>query len=267
MLKIVPGEPAALIEGREKALVVADLHLGFERELSQLGINMPSQTEKLYMRLRNLIAKHGPSRVILLGDVKHGVPAITEQEWTDIPVFFERLLELGVEVDVVPGNHDGNLEPLTPRQVKIHKGRGVVVEGVALIHGNAWPSKELLTCGVLLMGHNHPTVEFRDRLGFRETASAWLSLEVTPRSRSLLAKEYGLEDERNVKLKKVVVMPSFNTLLSGKPINSEDRRLLGPLLEAIFKAEAAEVFLLDGTFLGRVSELPQALLTASELSM
>jgi len=257
MLKIVPGEPAALIEGREKALVVADLHIGFERELSQLGVNIPSQTEKLYVKLRSLIEEHRPGRVILLGDVKHGVPAITDQEWADIPTFFERLLELGVDVEVVPGNHDGNLEPLTPRQVRIHDSRGIAVEEVALIHGHAWPSRELLNCRALLMGHNHPVVEFRDQLGFREVASAWLVFEVTARSRGALAKEYGVEKARSIKLRKLVVMPAFNSLLSGKPVNSEDRGLLGPILEAeAFDPGEAEVYLLDGTFIGRAAEIP-----------
>jgi len=257
MLKIVPGEPAALIEGEERTLVVADLHIGFERELAQLGVNIPSQTERMFTKLRDAVFKTRPKRIVLLGDVKHGIPSITDQEWTDIPVFFERLLELGVEVEVVLGNHDGNLEPLTPRQVELHDSRGIAVEGVALIHGHAWPAKDLLKCKVLLMGHNHPVVEFRDRLGFREAASTWLSLEVTAKLRSRIAEEYGIEGSEGVRIKRVVVMPAFNSLLSGKPVNSERRGLLGPLLESTgFDPGEAEVYLLDGTFMGRAIDLP-----------
>ncbi|MCX8204227.1 MAG: metallophosphoesterase [Candidatus Nezhaarchaeota archaeon] len=262
MLKIVPGEPVAVIEGLEKVLIAADLHIGFERELAQLGINIPSQVEKLFTKLQRIISRVKPDRVILLGDVKHGVPAITDQEWSDLPVFFERLIELGVKVEVILGNHDGGLEPLTPRQVEIHDSRGITIEGVGLIHGHAWPSSKLLKCKVLLMGHNHPVIEFRDQLGFREVAPTWLSMEVNAKSRSLLSKEVEVGGEgayRSLKLKKVVVMPAFNTLLSGKPINTEDnRKLLGPLLESgALKTEEAEVYLLDGTFMGKIFEVPR----------
>lgn len=257
MLKIVQGEPAAIIEGQERALVITDLHIGFERELAQLGVNIPSQTGKVFSKLQKIILNMKPSRVILLGDVKHGIPAITNQEWADLPVFFERLLELGVEVEVIQGNHDGGLEPLTPREVKIHDSRGVVVEEVGLIHGHAWPSRELLKCRVLLMGHNHPIVELRDQLGFRETIPAWLSIRVSAESRSLLARELGEDDVyEDVKVRRMVVMPAFNFLLPGKPINAVNRRFLGPLLESsVLEVEKAEVYLIDGTFMGKVAEM------------
>ena len=278
MLKIVPGEPAALIEGREKALVVADLHLGFERELSQLGINMPSQTEKLYMRLRNLIAKHGPSRVILLGDVKHGVPAITEQEWTDIPVFFERLLELGVEVDVVPGNHDGNIEVLLPSGIEVAQQHGIILGDAGLFHGHTWPDIKMLGCETLVIGHIHPTITFRDPMGFRITNQVWVK---APCDKNILAKallqhykvkfkredypERILKEKFSVELrvKNLIIMPSFNDFLSGRAINKAStlrgaifKDFIGPILRSGGVAlERAEIYLLDGTFIGKLDRL------------
>lgn len=258
MLKIIPGEPAAVIEGRERVLIVTDLHIGFERELVQLGVNIPSQAGRMLARLKRIISLAKPDRVILLGDVKHNIPTITNQEWMDLPVFFERLLELGVKVEVVQGNHDGGLEPLAPGQVKIHDSRGIIVEGIGLMHGHAWPSKELFKCKVLLMGHNHPVVEFRDQLGFREVFPTWLSIKVDIKSHGLLPKELSKEATYEaVKLRRVVVMPAFNALLPGKPVNTEDRKLLGPLLESrALNIEEAEVYLLDGTFMGKVAEVP-----------
>ncbi len=260
MLKIVPGEPAALIKGKEKVLVAADLHIGFEKELSRIGVNIPSQTEKLFLKLKSLINRLKPDRVILLGDVKHGVPAISDQEWADLPLFFEKLLESGVSVEVVPGNHDGNLEPLTPRGVVIHDSRGVEVEGVALLHGHTWPSPRLLACKTMLMGHNHLVVELRDGLGFREVVPVWLMVEVPPPS----AKELCMKVTRNreewsrLKISRLVVMPAFNTLLSGKPVNSEERSFLGPILESgLLELQDSEVYMIDGTYMGRVGEIPR----------
>ncbi len=45
------GEPLLLVEGKERVLVAADLHLGLEYELWLGGISIPSQTEKILRRL------------------------------------------------------------------------------------------------------------------------------------------------------------------------------------------------------------------------
>jgi metallophosphoesterase superfamily enzyme len=55
----------------------------------------------------------------------------------------------------------------------------------------------------------------------------------------------------------MIVLPTFNDLLGGLPVNGDaPQTLLGPLFrkEAI-NMEDFEVFLLDGTFLGRVGFL------------
>lgn len=259
MFKIIANEPAAIIKGEEKVLVVADLHIGFEKELSKMGVNIPSQVEKLFSRLKSLIQRFKPDRLVLLGDVKHAVPVISDQEWTDLPLFFERLLELGVSVEIIPGNHDGHIEPLTPRGVIIHDNRGIQVGSVALLHGHTWPNTKLFECRTMFIGHNHPVVELRDRLGFREVLPVWLISEVSTH----LA--YGLQEKvmkmshvssYKLRLKKLIVMPAFNTLLAGKSINSEERSLLGPILESrLLNLEDFEVYMIDGTYLGRVCEI------------
>ena len=253
---MVPGEPAALVVGRHRALVVADLHIGFERELSRAGANIPSQTPKTLARVRSLVERYRPDRLILLGDVKHGVPAISDQEWAELPEFFERLLELGVSVEVVPGNHDGGIEALAPRGVVIHDSRGVEVEGVALLHGHTWPSRRLLRCRTMVVAHNHLVVELRDRMGHREVAPVWMAVEVDGEgARRIYERSHG-PGEARPRLRRLVVMPAFNTLLPGKPVNAGDRSFLGPILESgVVELDGAEVFMVDGTYLGRLSEL------------
>ena len=67
----IPGEPALFVQNTSATLVIADLHIGIERELYRSGINIPSQTKKIFDRLLKLIADHSPDRIVLLGDVKH----------------------------------------------------------------------------------------------------------------------------------------------------------------------------------------------------
>ena len=67
----IPGEPALFVWSTSATLVVADLHIGIRRELYRSGINIPSQTKKMFGRLLKLIADHSPDRIVLFGDVKH----------------------------------------------------------------------------------------------------------------------------------------------------------------------------------------------------
>jgi hypothetical protein len=276
-LKPIGSEPALLLRRRnERVVVVGDLHIGWEVSLAQQGIHVPSQTKKMLQRLRVIIEKERPSKLIFLGDVKHSVTGAELEEWRDVPEFFEALVELVPAVQVVVGNHDGNLEPLTPSKVELLPANGIALWGkFGLFHGHAWPSPEILGCETLILGHLHPAVTLRDALGYRLTRPAWVTascdasklLHGSLKAAGIRIKgdlEKMLEEEYHVKLraKRCVFVPPFNDFLGGRPVNS--RRIeethagerLGPLLRSgAVDLDDAEVHLLDGTFLGRVKQL------------
>ncbi|MCK4424819.1 hypothetical protein KAU93_03960, partial [Candidatus Bathyarchaeota archaeon] len=65
------------------------------------------------------------------------------------------------------------------------------------------------------------------------------------------------------KTSQLFIMPSFNDFLGGRPLNrkrlmetAKTERIIGPILrsEAV-DMENAEAYLLDGTFLGTLSQL------------
>lgn len=262
LLSFIPGEAALLVrEDAGRALVVADLHLGFERELATMGVNAPSQTGKLLKRLTSLLERVRPTRLLILGDVKHAVPRITEQEWFDVPDFFEKLSKLSLPVEVVPGNHDGDLEPLLPRSVVLHDARGVLLKSkrglVGLFHGHAWPSRDLLQAKILVMAHSHPVVELRDPLGFKLIEPVWVTAKV--RRGKLKGEYFKRRGQRfkELKARTVIVMPAFNRLLFGKPINSVNKpTLLGPFFDAeAVNLDDADIYLQDGTYLGKLRNL------------
>ena len=84
-----------LVEGKERVLVAADLHLGLEHELWLGGVSIPSQTEKILARLQGYVAEIVPDRLLLLGDLKHNVPKTSWQERREIPDFLRRLSASG----------------------------------------------------------------------------------------------------------------------------------------------------------------------------
>jgi hypothetical protein len=261
-------------------LVIADLHIGWEIALAQEGIHVPSQTPKILTKLLGLIDLCKPTSLLLLGDVKHTIAKVELEEWQDVPSFFEALLKKVSDIKVVLGNHDGNLEPLLPENVKLLPSTGIAIGEAGFFHGNAWPAPEILACRSLVMGHVHPTVAFKDHMGFRITAQVWVKAKLNG---ELLAKAYlksqGVQVEGkananavkllykkvNVRLKasELFIMPYFNDFLGGRPINRSGRdrypraiEYLGPVLRSgSVDFDNAETYLLDGTFLGVIKQL------------
>jgi putative SbcD/Mre11-related phosphoesterase len=268
--------PALLLQNEsDKALVVSDLHIGWERLLSQRGVHVPSQTPKIKNMLLQLIEECKPTRLIFLGDVKDAIAKIEMEEWRDIPDFFETINQKISDIQVVVGNHDGNLEPLLPEAIKIIPSTGAIFGDVGLFHGHAWPAPELLGCRNLVTGHVHPTVAIRDPMGFRMTKQVWVKAPCNGEqlAKSLLnhlnpnTNEFSstLNSQFGVKLKvsQLFIMPSFNQFLGGRAINTrkgEKREKRGAFIGPVLRSGSvnlneAEVYLLDGIFLGTVEQL------------
>ncbi len=276
-IKPINPYPALLLQEKtERILVVADLHIGWEVALAQKGVHVPSQTPKILDKLLQLIELCDPMSLIFLGDVKHTIAKVEMEEWRDIPDFFDTLSRKVSDIQIVPGNHDGNLEPLLPVTVKILPSTGVVLGNVGLFHGHAWPAPELLGCRNLITGHVHPMVAFRDPMGFRITRQVWVKAEcVGARLAKSLLEHLGikvnadptalLRDRFGVKLRasQFFIMPSFNEFLGGQPVNrksigkdARSRAFIGPVLRSgSININDAETYLLDGTFLGTVNQL------------
>ena len=266
--------PAALVKTRKtRTMVIADLHIGWEIALSEKGIHIPSQTPKLLQKLKNLMLTYVPEKLLILGDVKHTVAGAEIGEWHDIPDFFVELKRQKKEICVIRGNHDGNLEPLLPENIKILPATGSIVGEVGLFHGHRWPSPALLKCKTLMMGHVHPIVAFRDPAGFRITRQVWVKVDcdgtklaetLLRRSRTKIEKNvettfrkrYGIKPQTS----QLFIMSSFNEFLGGRPLNSRQpcgtTRIVGPVLRSkAVDMKNAEIYLLDGTFLGTLNQL------------
>jgi hypothetical protein len=251
----VHGSPALTIEvGREHVLVVADLHLGIEAELASGGVELPSQMPRVKEKLIELIQRQEPDRLLFLGDVKHNVPIAAWQEWRELPDFFADLAKL-VQVEIVPGNHDGDIEGMVPPEVTIHDPKGLVLgkrQRVGLLHGHTWPNPKVLRVELLIAAHNHPAVEFKDKLGARTVESVWLRCKLEP---SKFPKE--LQHAMKGNGPELLIMPAFSELVGGGIVNRAiPEELLGPMFKAgAVRLNEAEAYLLDGTFLGTIGTL------------
>jgi putative SbcD/Mre11-related phosphoesterase len=269
-------QPAALIKtGRTKTLVIADPHLGWELALQEKGIHVPSQTPKLTKKLTTLLTKHKPNALLILGDVKYTVVTTEPGEWHDIPEFFTQIRQHVNDIGIIRGNHDANIEPLLPENVKLLPATGTIIGDIGLFHGHKWPSPTLLKCKTLIMGHVHPVVVFRDPAGFKITKQVWVKArcDTSKLSKALLQKhKIRIENTPADTVKKhykftpqsaeVIMMPSFNDFLGGRAINEirsgkeGQPQMIGPLLRSgMVDMDHADVYLLDGMYLGTLNQL------------
>jgi putative SbcD/Mre11-related phosphoesterase len=277
MITPLPPHPAALMKTQKtRTMVIADLHIGWEMSLSKKGIHVPTQMPKLLKRLTSLISTYKPEKLLILGDVKHTVATAEIGEWHDVPDFFSVLKNQMQGISIIRGNHDGNLEPLLPENIKILPSTGITMGEIGFFHGHRWPSPTLLKCRTLVMGHIHPVVAFRDPAGFRITRQVWVKANCngTQLAETLLRKnkikiegtpEKTLLKHYKIKARtsQIFIMPSFNDLLGGRPLNerrfggtSGTERTVGPVLRSeTVDMRSAETYLLDGTFLGTLDQL------------
>ena len=252
LLKIVPGEAALIFsEPGSSALLISDLHLGLEKELAKKGFRVPSYTVKMTDRIRNLAEAYKPERIVILGDVKHTVGRVEDIDWGVIPWFFETMLDLFPAVEVVPGNHDGSIKTVLPQKVILHHSDGTVVGAgrskVGVAHGHAWPSQKGIATGNLVIGHSHFTYEMRDSLGTRSRDSVWVFARYDV-ARMMAKAGYKSRAKGQGELR---VMPPFNRMVGGQPINVGKSFEFGPVLSSgAINIEEADIFLLDGTRVG-----------------
>jgi len=223
----IPDVPALILKGSKNILVVADLHLGYEYELLKKGINLPNQTSFIGKALKETILESGAQSMVFLGDVKHNIPNVSILEARSLPKF----MDFDIPIEIVKGNHDGNIENLVGLPAKNH----LLIDNTLLIHGHMKiPDLEFRS---LITGHSHPAIEITDELGRRIKEKCWIRGSF-PSGQA------------------IIIMPAYNPLITGIAFNREKAKIPGTIFNR-FSVEELELsaYLLDGTFLGPVKEI------------
>ncbi|MGB9719720.1 MAG: metallophosphoesterase [Candidatus Anstonellales archaeon] len=210
-MRFITGHPAAIFKN---ALVVADMHFGIEQKY--LDYENYSLSWELAEKLVGLAKKHRKEKIFILGDVKDSILS-TPKLVAEILDFLAK--DFGIWV--AKGNHDGNIQKLKIKNVKIFQ-KGFIYGGAAFFHGHALPPKELLNKNLIFMSHGH--IEYNGE-------KVWLVSKTGK--------------------KKIIVVPSFNPVV-GKNISSP----IGPLFRnKIFKWLPSKLYTLNGVLIGNVGKL------------
>ncbi|SVC47730.1 uncharacterized protein METZ01_LOCUS300584 [marine metagenome] len=241
--RLVNNYPALIIEGKEKYLVITDLHLGFEGNLSQNNIFLGKNTSvsESIKEVEKILVKTKPDSLILLGDIKSGIKSITKTEWNDVPVFLEKIKKQ-VSITIIPGNHDASIEKLIPKGISLATPKGLIVEDILLTHGHTMPSENFSLVNKIIMGHVHP-VFFQEK-SIINGERVWVTMKCN-KQKIFPSKTGKLE---------IIIIPTFNKHFYT--VNKKFyKKSISPILDKSEVLEA-KILTLDGTIIGNESLLP-----------
>jgi len=251
-VNFIHNKPVLFIQ-EIKAIAIGDLHIGMEYELKKSGVNIPLQIARMKREIDEIIEKTKAKRLVILGDIKHLVPGISYQEERDIPEFLRQLRD-EVKVSVCLGNHDTYIKDIAPDKIDIYGSEGFKIKKYGFFHGHAWPAKSLMLCDYLITSHTHPTFQFIDTFGYKIVEPVWIKCKLNIER---VKETYKIK--KTGKLNTIIV-PAFNKLLIGSPINSSIKtELIGPLFQnKLIDIKECSIYLLDGTYIGKIGTLNES---------
>lgn len=242
MNEIIKGARAtgnSLFFEKEKALIIADLHLGFEEELNRQGLLVPRiNFNDIKNSLKTIFQQTGQlKRIIINGDLKHEFGEISPQEWREALKTLDFLQENCQQIILIQGNHDKILGPLAERKklTILKEGFPLRKGKILVLHGHELPEKSsaFKKATTLIIGHEHPAVSLRE--GSRvEKFKCFL--------------------KGNWQDKTLIVLPSFLSVTTGTDVLREE--LLSPFLQQDLSSFEAWLLEKNKTFyFGKLSKL------------
>jgi len=240
--KIVPRYPALMIEGTKKSLVITDLHLGFESNLSlnNVFLGKNKTVAEITKEIEKLIKKTKPDSLVLLGDIKSGIKSITKTEWETVPIFFESISKL-IDTILVPGNHDANIEKLIPNGITLASSKGIIIDDILLTHGHTLPSENFSQVNTIVMGLIHAVFIQKESLINGERV--WVSIK---------CKKQKIFHSKSGELE-VIILPSFNRYFYATQ-KKFYKKSISPIIEKMDVIQA-KIVTLDGTIIGNEQQL------------
>ena len=190
---------ASLYFTEEKTIIIGDLHLGLEESYINRGTFLPKQQYNLiHKNILKILGSVDVKKIIINGDLKHEFSRINKQEWTDVYNFLN-LLSKNYEVEIILGNHDVMIKKILKEQ-GYNVNDYICFRNLIVLHGDIIP-EEALDKEMVIIGHEHPSVCIKE---------------------GAKIEKYKCFIKGRWKDKALIVMPSFNPLIEGNDILTEN---------------------------------------------
>ena len=157
-LEMLPTRALLLPKTRE--LLICDIHLGKGEYFQQNGIPLTNNSdEQNLLRIKNIVNKHRPKILIILGDLFHSKYSISESLKCKVELLAETL---NIKIELIVGNHDIGCKVKNIRFLDFKRSNNFVFSHEPL---EKFEENILNICG-----HYHPKIYLKnakDKLSFR----------------------------------------------------------------------------------------------------
>jgi metallophosphoesterase superfamily enzyme len=230
-ISFIRGSPALMIK-TGRILVASDLHIGNEFKLARSGIHFTNATKRMAQDLLETYKKNRARRLVLLGDIKESIGYPPREEFEAIASFFHAFRD--IDVSIVRGNHDAHLSEILKRiGISLFPVNELIIDGIALLHGNGMPSEAAMKKDYIIAGHSHIAVNAEGR-----ASKGWLVAGAGKGAPN----EYARFNKRI----KLIVMPAYNSLITGVSVNDRDDWTMPLFRRKVFNASTAKAYDLNG---------------------
>lgn len=217
-INVISHHRAVYIESID-AIVIADLHLGFEGIAAEHGIFIPKiQFKKEMAELKEILKKVKAEKIIINGDVKHEFSETGHHEFREVSRLYTFLKENFDRVIQIKGNHD-NFIIYVCRKYGVKLYDNLQLGDYFFVHGHEDLKLNSIMASNIITGHEHPAIALYDEVGGKEKVDCFL---------------YGRIDS-----KKFLMLPAFSYFAQGSDVNIiPENEFLSPLLK---RADFSEI--------------------------
>lgn len=242
-IELIEGLPIAYIKSIN-ALVVSDLHLGYESHMAKSGVFIPKvNLKKILSDFEKGLRSKSVKSIIMVGDIKNDFSSVGQDEFNELHEIIKFCSEKNVEPILIKGNHDNFIERYRePFKLKVYTGEAHIGKYL-FCHGDKLPKLPDEGISMLITGHEHPSIGIINSIGRTEKLRCFLTAKY-----------------ENTEL---LVLPAISYFAAGSYINFEPKEhLLSPILKRaeIDKAHAIAIgygSTLDFGTIGKLRKLNQ----------
>jgi len=150
----------ALLLPQTNELLICDIHLGKGEYFQQNGIPLTNNSdEQNLLRIKNIVIKHSPKKLIILGDLFHSKYSISESLKCKVELLAETL---NIKIELIVGNHDLGCRVKNIKFIDFKRSNNFIFSHEPL---------DKIEDNILnICGHYHPKIYLKnakDKLSFR----------------------------------------------------------------------------------------------------
>ncbi|ARM77177.1 metallophosphoesterase [Acidianus manzaensis] len=206
------------------SIILSDVHIGYEEEMSRKGIFLPKVQRKRFINIvEKSIKVFNTKNIIIDGDFKHIFNGLGKQERDDLNYIFEYAKQKELNITIVKGNHDNYLS-LVSDKYNIKLVDDIKFDKYIIFHGH----KDIELSNdeyTYIIGHEHPRISLRDKLGFARKLQCFLIVPLKNNS-------------------KVVVLPALGTYQAGNDVSLAHSNYMSPIIRNYGILEKAKPYVI-----------------------